>query len=434
MRASKATWLALFLMLLVVLDAVPAHAADPDLFTRGLARGPVSAGLTAFIGGLLVCLTPCVYPMIAITVSVFGARQSQSRLHAMGLSTAFVLGISAMFTPLGVVAGYTGSLFGAALSNPWVLAFVAVVFLALAASMFGAFDFVLPSRLNNKLAELGGVGYGGAFLIGAVSGLIAAPCTGPVLTGILLWIGKTKSASLGAAALFAFSVGLGLPFWLVGTFAVSLPKGGSWMVGVKSVFGIILSVAALYFLKGAIPELSHMSFASIGFAVAAAVLLAVGIALGAVHLTFEKGATIIALRKATGIVASVAGLFLLVAWLEAPRGKLSWEPSEELARTRAEAEKRPMLVDFTAEWCGACKEFSRITFSDPTVMAEARRFVAVQVDATNEDDAAVDKVKDRYGVVGLPTVVLLGSDGRERARFTEFVPPERFLTAIRGID
>ena len=247
MRASKPTRLALLLVLLVVLDAVPAHAADPDLFTRGLARGPISAGLTAFIGGLLVCLTPCVYPMIAITVSVFGARQSQSRLHAMGLSTAFVLGISAMFTPLGVVAGYTGSLFGGALSNPWVLAFVAIVFLALAASMFGAFDFVLPSSLNNKLAELGGVGYGGAFLIGAVSGLIAAPCTGPVLTGILLWIGKTKSASLGAAALFAFSVGLGLPFWLVGTFAVSLPKGGAWMVGVKSVFGIVLSVAALYF-------------------------------------------------------------------------------------------------------------------------------------------------------------------------------------------
>jgi thiol:disulfide interchange protein DsbD len=436
MRAMKwkAFWATSFAVLCVLSVATSAHAAEPDLFTRGLARGPISAGLTAFVGGLLVCLTPCVYPMIAITVSVFGARQSQSRLHAMGLSTAFVLGISAMFTPLGVVAGYTGSLFGAALSNPWVLGFVAIVFLALAASMFGAFDFVLPSSLNNKLAEIGGVGYGGAFLIGAVSGLIAAPCTGPVLTGILLWIGKTKSASLGAAALFAFSLGLGLPFWLVGTFAVSLPKGGAWMVGVKSVFGIILSVAALYFLKGAIPALAHFSFAANGFVIAAAILIAVGLALGAVHLTFEKGATTVAMRKATGIVASVAGLFLLVGWLEAPRGKLSWEPSEEVARARAETERRPMLVDFTAEWCGACKELSRITFSDPTVMAEARRFIAVKVDATNEDDAAVDQVKDRYRVVGLPTVVLLGSDGVERARFTEFVPPDRFLTAIRDIE
>jgi thiol:disulfide interchange protein DsbD len=425
---------ALAALLLVLLDATSAFAGEPDIFERGLARGPVSAGFTAFLGGLLVCLTPCVYPMIAITVSVFGARQSKSRLHAMGLSTAFVLGISAMFTPLGVVAGYTGSLFGAALANPWVLALVAIVFLALAASMFGAFDFVLPSSLNNKLAELGGVGYGGAFLIGAVSGLIAAPCTGPVLTGILIWIGKTKSASLGAAALFAFSLGLGLPFWLVGTFAVSLPKGGAWMVAVKSIFGIVLCVAALYFLKGAVPAVAHFSFAGTGFLVAAAVLVAVGLALGAVHLTFEKGATGVAIRKASGIAASVAGLFLLVGWLEAPRGKLSWEPSEEIARTRAETERRPMLVDFTAEWCGACKELSRITFSDPTVMAEAQRFVAVKVDATNEDDAAVDRVKDRYRVVGLPTVVLLGSDGVERARFTEFVPPDRFLTAIRQVD
>jgi thiol:disulfide interchange protein DsbD len=431
MRAWKATLLA---ALFVLFDAGSAYAVEPDMFTRGLARGPVSAGLTAFIGGLLVCLTPCVYPMIAITVSVFGARQSQSRLQAMGLSTAFVLGISAMFTPLGVVAGYTGSLFGSALANPWVLALVAIVFLALAASMFGAFDFVLPSSLNNKLAQLGGVGYGGAFLVGAVSGLIAAPCTGPVLTGILLWIGKTKSASLGAAALFAFSLGLGLPFWLVGTFAVSLPKGGSWMVAIKSIFGIVLSVAALYFLKGAVPHLSHFSFADTGFVVAAALLVAVGIALGAVHLTFEKGQTLAAVRKATGILASVAGLFLLVGWLEAPKGKLSWEPSEEVARTRAETERRPMLIDFTAEWCGACKELSRITFSDPTVMVEARRFVTVKVDATNEDDVEIDKVKGRYRVVGLPTVVLLGSDGRERARFTEFVPPDQFLTAIRKID
>jgi len=430
MRAWIATLLA---ALFVFFDSAAAHAAEPDVFARGLARGPLSAGLTAFVGGLLVCLTPCVYPMIAITVSVFGARQSRSRLHAMGLSTAFVLGISAMFTPLGVVAGYTGSLFGSALASPWVLALVAVVFLALAASMFGAFDFVLPSSLSNKLAELGGVGYGGAFLVGAVSGLIAAPCTGPVLTGILLWIGETKSASLGAAALFAFSLGLGLPFWLVGTFAVSLPKGGSWMVGVKSIFGIILSVAALYFLKGAFPQLSHMSFANTGFVVAAALLVALGLALGAVHLTFEKGHPLAAIRKTAGIMASVAGLFLLVGWLEAPRGKLSWEQSEEVGRTRAEAERRPMLVDFTAEWCGACKELSRITFSDPTVMTEARRFVAVKVDATNEDDEAVDKVKDRYRVVGLPTVVLLDSDGRERARFTEFVPPDRFLTAIREI-
>jgi len=250
--------------LTVALFPVLARASEPDLFARGLARGPLYAGMTAFLGGLLVCLTPCVYPMIAITVSIFGARQSRSRLHAMGLSTAFVLGISGMFTPLGLAAGYTGSLFGSALSNPWVLAFVAAVFLALAASMFGAFEFVLPSSFNNRLAQLGGSGYGGAFLMGLVSGVIAAPCTGPVLTGILLWIGETKSAAFGAAALFAFSLGLGLPFWLVGTFAISLPKGGSWTLAIKSVFGIVLSAAALYFLKGSLSVLRDLPFSRAG--------------------------------------------------------------------------------------------------------------------------------------------------------------------------
>jgi len=406
---------------------------QPDLFAENLARGPLYAGLTAFVGGLLVCLTPCVYPMIAITVSVFGARQSRTRLQAMGLSTAFVLGIAAMFTPLGVVAGYTGSLFGSVLSNPWVVGFIALVFLALAASMFGAFEFVLPASLNNKLAQLGGIGYGGAFLIGLVSGLIAAPCTGPVLTGILLWIGKTKSASLGAAALFAFSLGLGLPFWLVGTFAVSLPKGGRWMVAVKSIFGITLAAAAFYFLKSAIPALSHLARPDLAFGLVAGALVVAGVALGAVHLTFDQG-KLAAVRKGVGIAASVAGLFLLVGWLEAPRGKLSWEHSEEVARTRAESEKRPLLVDFTAEWCGACNELSRITFADPKVMTEASRFVAVKVDATHDDDPSVDRIKDRYRVVGLPTVILVGSDGRERTRFTDFVPPDRFLSAIRQID
>jgi thiol:disulfide interchange protein DsbD len=428
MRKFPLAWFAL-----IALAPSIANAAEPDLFSQNLAKGPLYAGLTAFLGGLLVCLTPCVYPMIAITVSVFGAREARSRMHAMGLSTAFVLGIAAMFAPLGVVAGYTGSLFGSLLADPRVLVFVAIVFLALSLSMFGAFDFVLPSSLNNRLAELGGIGYGGAFVLGLVSGLIAAPCTGPVLTGILLWIGKTKSAGLGAAAMFAFSLGLGLPFWLVGTFAVSLPKGGRWMVSVKSLFGIVLAVAALYVLKSGFPALAHLARPEPSFALVAGALFVAGLALGAVHLSFDGGG-VAAVRKAVGIVASVAGAFLIIGWAEAPRATLVWEPSETSARVRAQSEHRPMLVDFTAEWCGACKELSRITFADPKVMAEATRFVAVRVDATNDDDPQVDAVKDHYGVVGLPTVIVLGSDGHERRRLTEFVPPDRFLDIIRGVD
>lgn len=412
-----------------------AFAADePDAFTRALAKGPLYAGLAAFLGGFATSLTPCVYPMIAITVSVFGARQASSRVQAMALSTSFVLGIVAMFAPLGVVAGYTGAVFGTALSNPWVVGAIAVVFLAMAASMFGAFEFVLPSSLTNRLATVGGIGYGGAFLLGLVSGVIAAPCTGPVLTGILLWIGKTKSAGLGALAMSAFSLGLGIPFWIVGTFAVRLPKGGKWMVGVKSFFGIVLSIAAFYFLKNAIPALARLARPDTSFALASGVAVVVGLALGAVHLSFDEGGLLVKARKGIGIAATVVGGFLLVSWVQMPKAQLSWEHSEQEARAKALAEHRPLLVDFTATWCGACNELSRETFANPEVMREAARFVAVKVDATDDDDPQIDAVKGRYRVVGLPTVVVFDSEGHERARFTEFVPPPKFLDAIRAVD
>ena len=421
------------LALLLLISPSSASAAEPGMFEAGLSHGPLYAALTAFVGGLLVCLTPCVYPMIAITVSIFGARSTTSRAQAMALSTAFVLGIAAMFTPLGLVAGLTGSLFGSALSSPWVTAFIALVFLALAASMFGAFEFMLPSGLTNRLAQVGGVGYGGAFLIGLVSGLVAAPCTGPVLTGILLWIGKTRNAGLGALVLFMFSLGLGIPFWLVGTFAVRIPRGGRWMLWTKSIFGIVLCVLALYFLKNTLRPLAGLARAGGSLPWMALGLLLGGLLLGAVQLSFDQGRRA-SIRKGAGIFATVLGAFFSVAWLEAPRGQLRWEHSEDVATQRARTEAKPLLIDFTAEWCGACKELARHTFANPDVMKEASRFVAVKVDATSDEDAAVDAIKDKYRVVGLPTVIVLGSDGRERARFTEFVPPEQFLTKLRAVD
>src|SRR5262249_33178085 len=162
-----------------------------------------------------------------------------------------------------------------------------------------------------------------AFVLGMVSGIVAAPCTGPVLTGILLWIGQTRSALLGAAAMFAFSLGLGLPFWLVGTFALSLPKGGKWMVHIKSIFGIVMTVVALYFLKNALPWLSQVARPDAWFGAAAACLIVAGVAIGAVHLTFGEGGLGTQVRKGLGIAASVAGLFMLVGFIQAPRGTLS---------------------------------------------------------------------------------------------------------------
>ncbi len=440
---------ALVAVLAVLLTPALALADEPDAFTKALQKGPLFAGFAALLGGLLTAATPCVYPMIAITVSIFGAREATSRRQAMLLSTSFVLGIMALFTPMLVGAALTGSLFGSLLSSKVVILFIVVVFAAMAASMFGAFDMVLPEGIMQRVSTVGGIGYGGAFLLGLVSGIVAAPCTGPVLTGIILWIGQSHDVVLGSVVGAMFSLGLGIPFWLVGTFAMALPKGGKWMLSIKSFFGIVMSVAALYFLKNAFPVMKSLARHDTKFMLIMLAFVAVGLALGAVHLAWDDGGAFTKFRKALGIVVSTVAAFLLWTSFDLPKDIpvtaaaeldpaqiLAWEHSEQEASNRAKAEKRPLMVDFTADWCGACKELSKHTFSDPRVMAQANKakFIAVKVDATNDEDPQVDAVKSKYKVVGLPTVVIYDSTGKERKRFNEFVEPEPFLAAISGID
>lgn len=448
--ASRPALLVLAAVLAAVALAWPAsaEAQEKDLFTRGLEAGPFFAGSAALLGGLLTCLTPCVYPMIAITVSIFGAREAKSRREAMLLSTSFVLGIVVLFTTMLVIAALTGSVFGAALSNKYVMAFIALVFIALSASMLGAFEMTLPDSVMQRLSSVGGIGYGGAFLLGLVSGLVAAPCTGPVLTGIILWIGKTQNVLLGATVGAMFSLGLGIPFWLVGTFAVALPKGGKWMLGVKSFFAIVMLVVALYFLKTSFPVIGALAQNTPKFMGLMAAMLATGFLLGAVHLSWDDGGAAVKIRKGLGIAMSVAGGFLLWASMDLPREApvaaaepgvaqkrlLTWLHEEKIAISQASSEKRPLMVDFTAEWCGACKKMAKETFADPRVMEKAGHFVAVKIDATDDEDPQVDAVKGKYKVVGLPTVVIYDSTGAERKRFNDFVGPEAFLTAIDGIN
>lgn len=407
---------------------------NADKFMSTMNESPLIGTFIAFGAGLGTCLTPCVYPMIAITVSVFGAKQAKTRSQALLLSTSFVLGIVALFTPMVVISALTGTVFGSVLSNPYVITGIALVFVAVAASMFGAFEMTLPESWMQRLSGVGGAGYGGAFLLGLVSGLVAAPCVGPILTMILTWIATTRNVPLGAAVGVAYAVGMGLPFWLVGTFAIGLPKGGKWMVGVKSFFGVVMLVVALYYLKNAFPVLAKFVQPTTMFAVIAGALAVFGVALGAIHLDWSDGGTAIKVRKGVGIAASVAGAFLLVVWIGMPKVQLAWLHNEGEALKMVQAEKRPLIIDFTAEWCGACKEMAKETFGDPRVLQAAGHFVAVKIDATNQDDPAVEDVQAKYQVKGLPTVLVIDSTGKERKRFTEKVGPDKFLTEIEGIN
>lgn len=413
---------------------------------KALAQGSWVAFLLIFLGGVAMSFTPCLYPMIPITISFIGGR-SKGKLSGFILSLFFVLGIALTYSILGVLAAQTGALFGSAMQSTPVLLLVAAVLFIMGISMLGAFDIALSSSAQTRLQ--GGArrgGFLGAILMGMVTGLVASPCVGPVVIVLLTWIAKAGNVFLGFWLMFTFAVGMGMLFLLLGTFAGAinaLPKSGVWMATVKHVFGVMLIAMGLYYVK---PLIGDTNFKLL----VGAFTIFVATFTGAFHRLAESPSWGSQFRKGLGMILFVVGIYLLLlGLLQAGNVQLvgagggaatpqieaepDWVMSDEEGLILAMESGRPVLIDFYADWCGACRELDEKTWIDPAVMEELERFIVVKLDFTDRTPAQLQKQTD-YGVRGLPTVILLDSDGEEIIRFAGFKEPEDVLELLRGIE
>ena len=402
-----------------------------------LAEGSLLAFGVAFAGGIATSLTPCVYPLIPITVSIFGAKKAGTRREAMTLSALYVLGIATMYSGLGVGAALTGKAFGSVMQSGWVIGLVALLLATLAASMFGAFELRLPSSWQARLSTVGGAGRAGAFAMGLVSGVIAAPCTGPVLGAALAYVAAKGSVTFGFAIMFTYALGLGVLFFVIGAFSISLPKSGPWMETVKSSFGVALLAAAGLLLAGAFPGVKPIFSGAQGAVALAAAAAAAGVLAGALHGSFG-GPALQRVAKALGVALLVGGIVYGSGASDArerQRGDgLAWLGDESSALALAKREGRPVIIDFWADWCAACKELDRIAWADPRVREEANRFVALKLDGSDGSDA-FQKLSEKYGIVGMPTVVFIDPHGREvPERVTGAIPGDEMLDVLRRVD
>lgn len=373
--------------------------------------------------GLLLNLTPCVYPLIPVTISFFSRQTSGSTGRTFGLAGVYVFGMALMYAALGTAAAALGKTFGFQLQNPWVLGGFAVILVALALSMFGLYQLQLPAGLRNKarLRE----GWLGALVMGLLVGVAAAPCVGPVVVALAAVVSGTGSVPLGFLLFLTLGLGLGLPYIVLAMFSGAirrLPRSGEWMVAVEHLFGFALIGVALFFLSPILPAVVYR-WLMFAFLAGVGVYLAV----------FDKLARTVRgfflFKRLLGVALVAWAVMLAVPTHKAEGGHIAWQTYSEQALQQAVAEGKPVVIDFYADWCLPCKELEANTFSDPRVARAFEGIVALKADLTRDEDPAVQAVKRRFNIVGVPTIVFLDSTGREQEalRLVQFEPPDVFL-------
>ncbi len=391
-----------------------------DIGTTFTSHGLPLTLVAIFLLGLALNLTPCVYPLIPITVGFFAGQTGGRRSQRAALSSFYVLGIAITYSILGVFSALSGRLFGAWLQLPAVLMFFALLMLVMASSMFGLFEMQAPRFITNRSG--GRAGLAGALGMGLLIGIVAAPCVGPFVISLIALVAQLASPLMGFLLFFVLALGLGLPYLLLGIFSSGLsaiPRSGMWMVQVKKAMGFILIAMAFYFLRPLIGE------SIFRWGVAASLLV------GALMLFLSRTTGGRIMRLACASLLLVAGVAFAIPTEAGSR--VSWKPLQQ--SSLASSAGRPVIVDFYADWCIPCKELDQKTFNDKGVSAELARFDRFKGDLTKSDDPNTQAMTRKYSIVGVPTIMLIGSDGREirSLRLNGFEEPEQFLARLQQV-
>ena len=423
--------------LLVPVSAAPhaANAPDGPVASVGVgadvgtwieSRGLIVTLLLVMFLGLGLNLTPCVYPLISVTIAYFGTQGHHRSLRVAALAALYVLGITASFSVVGVAAALSGGIFGAALQKPPVLLFIAAVLVALALSSFGVYQLQPPTWVMRRVSG-STQGAAGALFMGLTMGIVAAPCVGPVVLGLLVFVGSQRNVWLGLELFAALGLGMGLPYLALAMAAGSikaLPRSGEWLLWIERLFGFMLLGLAAYFIAPLLPV-------ALKRLLLPALIFIGGTYLGFIDQSGRRVPYFRSVQRITGIAA-----VLIAVWLAAPppaESAIRWHAFEAASLDAARAAGRPAVIDFIADWCIPCHEMEHTTFANPQVRQEAERFAMLKADITRENDDTSALV-EQYQVKGVPTVIFIDSRGDEVHRLVGFTDAAEMLGSMRSVN